>query len=247
MASSTISNGSQPNNGSFDFSQQGANTHNLIKWLAKERSDKLIFSYPNTKGEYDVNLTGTDMERITAFAASKYSEAFSKLPKGEVTGDIGFGGLDTKIVATVSPSTLSSYITIVALQRLGYSIMLISPRLAESGYAHLLRVTGTHAIVAGAPSLDLMHRVKETYEGAMDIVPMLSDEETLAGLDSADVELSDPTCCTGIVIQYVLVASISSRRSLKHTPWSAPIPHGRIALIPKMFLARVAPRAFLSL
>lgn len=202
MASSTIANGSQPKDGGpFDFTKEGANMHTLMKWLAQEHPDRPILSYPDTEGVYDVNLNGTEMEHITAYAASKYLEAFRQLGNGGVTGKVGFGGLDTKIIAIVSASTLSSFITIVALQRLGYSTMLVSPRLAENGYAHLLRVTGTNAVVPGVKSLDLMHRVKETYEGTMDIVPMLSDEEILAGLDAAHVELADPGCCPGCVLQ----------------------------------------------
>lgn len=177
--------------------------HQLMQWLAQEKTKTPILSYPNTKGDYNVNLTGDEMEHLTAFAAFKYAQAFRQLPNGEVTGDIGFGGLDTKIVAMVNVSTLSSFITLVALQRLGFSTMVISPRLAESGYAHLLRVVGTHVVVGGATSLDVMNRVKKTYEGTMDIVPMLSDDEVLAGGDSSHVDLADPACCPGIVIQYV--------------------------------------------
>lgn len=177
--------------------------HKLMQWLAQEKTETPILSYPNTEGDYNVNLTGAEMEHLTAFAAAKYAEAFRQLPNGEVTGDIGFGGLDTKVVAMVNASTLSSFITIVALQCLGFSTMVISPRLAESGYAHLLRVVGSHAVVVGATSMDAMSRVKKTYEGTMDIVPMLSDDEVLAGLNSSHVELADANRCPGIIIQYV--------------------------------------------
>lgn len=203
MASSTTPGTSQSNDGPFDFGKPRANMHKLMQWLAQEKTNTPILSYPNTEGDYNVNLNGAEMEHLTAFTGSKYAQAFRQLPNGEVTGDVGFGGLGTKVVAMVSASTLSSFITIVALQRLGFSTMVISPRLAESGYAHLLRVVGTHAVVVGATSLDAMNRVKETYEGTMDIVPMLSDDEVLAGLNSSHVELADPACCPGIVIQYV--------------------------------------------
>lgn len=203
MASSTIPGTSQLKDGPFDFSKPGANMHKCMLWLAQEKTETPILSYPNTKGDYSVNLTGAEMEHLTAFAASKYAQAFRQLPNGEVTGEIGFGGLDTKVVAMVNISTLSSFITIVALQRLGFSTMVISPRLAENGYAHLFRVVGTHAVVVGATSMDAMSRVKKTYEGTMDIVTMLSDDEVLAGLDSSHVKLADPACCPGIVIQYV--------------------------------------------
>lgn len=203
MASLKIQNGKQSDHGPFEFEGQVSHMHLLMNWLAHEHPEKVILSYPNIRGEYDVNLTGSDMERLTAFSASKYSEAFKQVPGGEVTGDIGFGGLGTKIVAMVNVSTLSSYITLIALQRLGFSTMLISPRLAESGYAHLLRVVGAHTVIAGATSIEMMHRVKKTYEGPLDIFPMLNDNETLAGLDSPYVELPDPGSSPGTIIQYV--------------------------------------------
>lgn len=198
---------SHSDDGPFDFERPGANMHKLMQWLAQDHSTTPILSYPNTQGDYSVNLTGSEMEHLTAFAASRYAEAFRKLPDGEVTGDIGFGGLDTKVVAMVTTSTLTSFITFVALHRLGFSAMVISPRLAESGYAHLLRVVGTHAVVVGVSSMDVMSRVKKTYEGTMDIVPMLSDDEILAGLKSSHVELADPACCPGVVVQYVYSAA----------------------------------------
>lgn len=184
--------------------------HKLMQWLAQGHSKTPILSYPNTEGDYNVNLNGSEMEHLTAFAASKYAEAFRRLPNGEVTVDIGFGGLDTKVVAMVTTSTLTSFITFVALHRLGFSAMVVSPRLAESGYAHLLRVVGTHAVVAGPSCMDTMRRVKKTYEGTMDIVPILSDDEILAGLELPHVELADPACCPGLVIQYVFLRGSSS-------------------------------------
>lgn len=201
MASSQLGNRRQPKVDAFEFKKDAPHIHHMMQWLSQEHSEKLIISYPNTQGEYNVNLTGSDMERLTAFAASKYAEAFKKLPNGDLTGDIGFGGLETKIVATVSASTLSSFISIIALHRVGLSTMLISPRLADSGYAHLLRVAGVHTVVAGATSIDTIHRVKKSYEGPMDIVPMLADDEILAGLESPRVELPQVTGSPGFIIQ----------------------------------------------
>lgn len=244
MAPSDIPDGPQPKHGPFVFKDKTANMHHLMRWLAQEHSDSLILSYPNTQGEYNVNLTGSEMERLTAFAASEYAEAFRQLPKGEVTGDIGFGALETKIIAMVNISTLSSFITVVALQRLGYSTMVISPRLAESGYAHLLRVVGSHTVVAGAASLEMIHRVKKAYEGPLDIVPMLNDDETLAGLDSPHVEIVDPTCSPGIVIQYVpcraklnlflhiVRASMIGCESMKRGNRTRPLPHEAHIVMP---------------
>lgn len=185
---------------SFSFEGREAHLDKLMRWLARYHADDTVLSYPNPDGEYNVNLTGFDMERITAYAAAKYSEAFQNLPKGEVTGDVGFGNLETKVVAMISVSTLGSYVTYIALQRLGLSPLLISPRLAENGYAHLIRVTGCHTAVAIGSSLDMIRNVKKTYDGPLEIVSMLNDNEIFAGLNAAVVELPDPGCTPGHII-----------------------------------------------
>lgn len=191
----------------FAFDCATSHLHNLMKWLAEKHADKVVFSYPNTEGVYNVNLTGRDLERVTAYTASLYNEAFKQLPKGEVTGELGFGNLPTKIVAIVSTSTVASYMTFLALHRLGLTPILISPRLADDGYAHLLRETGCHTVMAAGASLDALRRVKKTYAGTLDVIPMPSDDEVVAGRDHA-VDLPDPNACPGFIIQYVFCARI---------------------------------------
>lgn len=186
--------------GAFSFDSDDAHIHKLMRWLAVHYASRVLVSYPNTDGDYNVNLTGADMERVTAYTASKYSEAFRRFPNGEVTGDLGFGGLDTKVIAVINVSTLSSYMTYVALHRLGFTPMFVSPRLAEPGYTHLLRTTGCHCVIAGGPSLGMIHGIKKTYDRPLDVVPILEDEQVLEGLTSAKVDLPDPGCSPGEII-----------------------------------------------
>lgn len=186
----------------FQWDGRGAFYDQLVRWHEKYHSDKILLSYPNTNGEYDVNLTGSDLERATAYAASKYAEAFKGFPEGKVTGDLGFGNgtIQTEVVAMISVSTLSSFVTYIALQRVGLSPMLVSPRLADNGYAHLLRVTGCHTAVASGPSLDMIRRVKTTYGGVLNIVPMLSDEDMLSSLTGPRVEWPETTVTPGHIL-----------------------------------------------
>lgn len=194
-------NGIQPP-GVFNFEAGEPHLDGLMRWLAKHHANDTILAYPNTKGDYDSVLTGDGIERVTAYAAARYAEAFRRLPRGELTGDVGIGGLDTKVVAMVNVSTLGSHVTYVALQRLGLSPMLISPRLAEAGYAHLVREAGCHCVVAGpGPSADVLRAVQRTYDGGpLEIVPMLDDDEVMAGLTAPRVDLPAPACSPGHII-----------------------------------------------
>lgn len=186
--------------GGFQFEDGKPHLDELMRWLAKHYANDTILAYPNTKEEYNASLTGDGMERVTAYAAHKYAEAFRRLPRGEVTGEVGFGGLNTKVVAMVNVSTLGSHVTYVALHRLGLSPMLISPRLAEGGYAHLVRETGCHCVVAGGSSFDMMRAAREAHDGPLDIVPMLDDDEVLKGLTAPRVGLPVPACSPGHII-----------------------------------------------
>lgn len=187
--------------GRFKCNGETSHFHQLMKWLAQNHAQKHLLSYPDKAGEYKINLTGADLERLTAFAGSKYADAFRQLPNGQVTGKIGFGDGSTKIVAMVSMSTLSSYLSYIALHRLGFSPMIISPRLAEDGYAHLLRVVGCQAVLVASGHSELFQHIKRTFDGPLDVVAMLSDEELLAGLELPLVDLPDPCCRPGFIIQ----------------------------------------------
>lgn len=204
MASSPQESQNEQNTNEYDPSQLSGPTchyHHIMKWLAEKHANKPILSYPDKTGRYTTSLTGADLERLTAFAGAKYAESFRQLPGGEVSGDIGYGGIRTKIVAFVNTSTLSSYLSYIALQRIGLSPMLISPRLAEDGYVHLMKVVGCQTVLVGNGYSDMLHRVKKTLGGKLDVVPMLHDDEILAGREVPHVDLPDPCCRPGYVLQ----------------------------------------------
>lgn len=186
----------------FQVEPRGPHFDRLLRWLAVHYPDQPLLSYPTKEGEYNVNLTGADLERVSAYAAARYSETFQTLPNGEVSGGVGFQGLETKVVALVSASTLASHLTFLALQRLGLSPMYLSPRLAEGGYAHLLRTTECHTVLAAGPALDTMRSVvKRAYDGPLEVLPMLDDDECLEGLAAPNrVDLREPACTPGLIL-----------------------------------------------
>lgn len=226
MAQTKAPEGMQPP-GAFQFKEGVANVDRLVRWLATHYPNDTIISYPDTKGEYNTNLTGDGMERATAYAASRYAEAFRKLPAGEVTGDVARSGLGTKVVAMVNISTLGSHITYVALHRLGLSPMLISPRLAGSGYAHLVRETGCHCVLAGTSSIDMLRDVRASYnDGPLEIVPMLEDDDVFAALapSTPRVDWPEPAGSPGHIIHTGGTTGLPKPVSLHMHEWMAALP-----------------------
>lgn len=222
--------------GGFLFEEGEPHIDGLMRWLAKHYANDTILAYPNTKGEYHAKLTGDDMERVSAYAASRYADAFRQLPRGEVTGavsgtDGGGGFFDTKVVAMVNVSTLGSHVTYLALHRLGFSPMLISPRLAEAGYAHLVREAGCQCVVAGGSSIDMMRAVRATLDdgsgsgsGPLDIVPMLDDDDVLQGLTAPRVALPAPACSPGHIIHTGGTTGLPKPVPMQLHEWMARLP-----------------------
>lgn len=139
------------------------------------------------------------MEQMLTQSMVEYAEVFRTFPNGEVPGEIGYGGLQTKIVAIISLSTLASHIAWAALHRLGFSPLAISPRLAKEGYTYLCQKVGCRTILAAGASLDMAYKVKETFPHPLEVVPMLDDDAVLEGLTSPKVDLPVPTGLPGIV------------------------------------------------
>lgn len=173
----------------------------LMRWNAKHHADRVLLLYPNAQGEYHVNLTGADMERVTAWAAHQYASTIaqtfpgSTVPAAEPT-DPSFSAIQSKVIAIVSLSTLASHISWVAVQRLGYTPLILSPRLAADGYVHLLRATGCRTILAGSgASLDMAYTVQQRFlPDAVQVMTMLSDDELVQkGLKDPPIDLPVPT------------------------------------------------------
>lgn len=213
--------------------ERGPHFDRLLRWLVAHRRDQPILSYPDTEGAYHVRLTCADLERVTAYGAARYAEAFRRRlpPNGNlaalVPGGVGFQGvIETPVVAVLSTSTLASNLTFLALQRLGLSTMSLSPRLAEAGYAHLLRTTDCHTVLAAGPALDVMRRVQTAYSGPLHLFPMLDDDEFLAGLAAPPVALPPPldTCNPGLILHTGGTTGLPKPVAFDVAGWLANIP-----------------------
>lgn len=138
----------------------------VIRRRADTHADRVLISYPTNETDF-VDYTGADLEQLTRLAATKYAQSFKKLDQ-----ETALSGASST-VAMVGISSLEYYITFLALQRLGLNSMFISPRLADQGFAHLLKSIQCKFVVASSAAQESMERVRNSFGLPLAVVPML--------------------------------------------------------------------------
>ncbi|EKG11278.1 AMP-dependent synthetase/ligase [Macrophomina phaseolina MS6] len=141
----------------------------VVRKRAETHANRVLISYPTTETAF-VDYTGADLERLTALAARIYAQSFKLL--GQDSGP----GRRSSTVAIVGISSLEYYITFLALQRLGLRSMFLSPRLADQGFAHLLKSTRCELVVASTVSKQAMVRVRDSFTLPLAVIPMVDNE-----------------------------------------------------------------------
>ncbi|GAD98608.1 NRPS-like enzyme [Paecilomyces variotii No. 5] len=109
----------------------------LVRLQAKVIPDNHIISYPSSGTLYvDYNL-----RQLSVFAhrvAQRYRHAFP--PRAD-------SSQKASVVALMGVSELDYIVTMLALTKLGHSVLLMSPRLTKPAYAHLMTTAGSTQLV----------------------------------------------------------------------------------------------------
>ena len=148
----------------------------LIKQRAKTHSQDVLLSYPDRDNSFK-NLTGTDLERLTRLTASHYAKVLGIDPAHPKDAE-------PPRIALIGTSSIDYYVTFIAVQRLRLTTILISPRLANEGFAHLLATTKCSAVIAADSLTATLENVERTYSLSFTRIPLLAIA-TLAELDLA--------------------------------------------------------------
>ena len=151
----------------------------LMARRAQERPSTRILGYPSSGTDY-VEYTFGQLNEFSDSAAHVLSKA---LPIRTDSAE------KAKVVALLGPSNLDYVIALVALAKLGFTALLLSPRLAVPAYEHLLETTGCKHIIVGRalvkitdelqarhPSLTVMEFVPQSrYEQREEFTPPVLD------------------------------------------------------------------------
>lgn len=139
----------------------------LIKQRAQTHSQDPLLSYPSSDGKHFTDYTGTDVEFLTRAAASHYAAAvgfshYTASSSSSSTSDNDVVG-EVPRIALIGTSSIDYYITFLAVQRLGWTTILISPRLALEGFAHLLTTTKCSAVIVAESSRNVLESVDQMF------------------------------------------------------------------------------------
>ena len=146
---------------------------------ARELPDEPIFGYPSDKLEY-LEYTYSDLVRISSKAARSYA---GRLPVRSNSKQ------DAQAVALLGPSNLDYFFTLLALSRLGFTVLFLSTRISKAAYLSLLNVTGCRHIVVD-PSFRKTAKALASVQHGLEVVDIISQEQYIteeAG-KGADIE-----------------------------------------------------------
>ncbi|KAK2597269.1 hypothetical protein N8I77_013129 [Diaporthe amygdali] len=165
--------------------------NDVLETRALTHPDRPLISYP--KNETDlVDYTGTELDQLTRRVAVLAAQAL---------GGLGLNHddrLDQRklVVAIVGISSFEYYLTFLSLQRLGITTVFISPRLADSGYIHLLKETRCDIAIASGSSYTTLERLQNngSLPESFTLLPMINAQVLSEQCDTIDTSNFKPLC-----------------------------------------------------
>lgn len=135
----------------------------LISFRARSASDHSILGYPSQGVEYIEYTYG----QIDAFTDAAARILAPRLPLRFISNDA------EAVVAILGPSSLDYFITVLALSRLGFTVLFLSTRISEAAYVSLLQSTKCSNICID-PSFGKIITSVKPHLGTLNVLEMVS-------------------------------------------------------------------------
>lgn len=132
----------------------------LIRQIASEKSSEPIISYPSSGIEY-VDYTAAQLDIFALRVAQKYK---TFIPQRQSSQD------PETVVGLLGLSDFEYFISILALTKLGHSVLFLSTRISTAAYVSLIQQTGAVHLLIGP-------NFQETAAQVSDLLPELQVHE----------------------------------------------------------------------
>jgi acyl-CoA synthetase (AMP-forming)/AMP-acid ligase II len=188
MGSVGISQGDSPHHENLPLF---STVNDVLGTRALTHSDRPLLSYP--KNETDiVDYTGAELDHLTQRVAILSAETLGRLGRKQTDKR----NQEKFVVAIIGTSSLEYYLTFLSLQRLGITTFFISPRLADSGYIHLLKVTKCEIAIASGPSYATLERLHKngSLPDSFTLLPMIDQRGLSQECGNIDPSTFEPLC-----------------------------------------------------
>jgi acyl-CoA synthetase (AMP-forming)/AMP-acid ligase II len=123
----------------------------LIRLRAHEDPNDLILSYPSSGIEY-VDYT---FRQLDVFASRVAREYIAVIPQRRSSSDLEV------VVGLLGPSTFEYFITILALAKLGHTVLFLSTRISTAAYISLFQATGAQHLLIDPSFRDTARNIQD--------------------------------------------------------------------------------------
>jgi len=125
----------------------------LIRQRSEEAGSEVIFSYPSSGTEY-VDYTYHQLDVYASRLAHKYK---SIIPQRKSSSD------PECVVGLLGPSDFEYFISILALTKLGHTVLFLSTRISPAAYTSLLQATGAEHILINKSFHSVLDEVRKDF------------------------------------------------------------------------------------
>ncbi|RDW62389.1 hypothetical protein BP6252_11822 [Coleophoma cylindrospora] len=150
----------------------------LIRLRAIENPEQPIISYPSSGIEY-VDYTSQEIDIYALRVAEKYNLS---IPQRQSSSE------PESVVGLLGPSNFEYFISILALTKLGHTVLFLSTRISTAAYSSLLQATGCNHVLIDSAFEDVAIQVKEG-------LPSLQIHK-ITERDAYNYEITDPAINT---------------------------------------------------
>ncbi|KKY18094.1 putative nrps-like enzyme [Diplodia seriata] len=183
----------------------------LIRAQAARADDPVLVAYPATDVDDFEQYTAKRLNRYADAAAAKY-KSLGLAPADPTSAS------DAPVVALLAPSSFEVIVTILAVSRLGWALLFLSPRLPAAAHARLLETCRCGIIIAAPEQQDSVPQIQAA-------LPPTSSLTSIAPITRTDYRMMPPpppsttTTTTTTVPRASSSSSLSSSSPTEKTAW----------------------------
>lgn len=150
-------NGTLLTNASGRNLKEARTVDELIRLRASASPAQTAVFFSNSEG-VSSEYTGKQLDHYAHAAASAYSRLYGLYPRQSYVQPL-------TVVAVIGVSDLEYLITLLAIAKLGHVTMLLSPRLSNGAYKHLLEKTQAHVLIVQPAFAEVAQQLKAEIPG----------------------------------------------------------------------------------
>ncbi|KAL1649596.1 hypothetical protein SLS58_001653 [Diplodia intermedia] len=174
----------------------------LIRAQAARADDPVLVAYPATDVDDFEQYTAKRLDRYADAAAAKY-KSLGLEPADPTSAS------DAPVVALLAPSSFEVIVTILAVSRLGWALLFLSPRLTPAAHARLLETCRCGIIITAPEQQDSLPQIRAA-------LPSTSSLTSIAPITWADYRMPPPPPSTTTT---TTTTSSSSSSPSEKTAW----------------------------